>query len=91
MVGDDAGGVAACVGGEDWKVDAPHFGQYAKPGFISALQFGQNFFCGANERPQPLQKVSPSSYGVLQLGQRNLLAGTYCGVEGGTYCGVDGM
>jgi hypothetical protein len=72
-------------------VEAPQFGQNARPGLISALQLGQSVFCGASERPQPLQNVSPSSYGVLQFGQRNVplaVDGTYCGVVG-TYTGTD--
>ena len=65
-------GIAACVPESDWKTDVPHLGQKATPGLISNLQLGQMFFCcGASERPQPLQNVSPASYGVLQLGQRS--------------------
>jgi hypothetical protein len=64
---------------------APQFGQNARPGLISALQLGQSVFFGASERPQLVQYVSPSSYGVLQFGQRNAplaVDGTYCGAEG---------
>ena len=66
-------GAAACVPVCALKIDVPHFGQKATPGLISNLQLGQIFFCcGASERPQPLQNVSPASYGVLQLGQRSV-------------------
>jgi hypothetical protein len=52
------GKMVAEEGEPDWNVEAPHFGQKANPGLISALQFGQSVF---NDRPQPLQNVSPSS------------------------------
>ena len=55
------GGIACCVGGCAWNVEAPQLGQNARPGLISALQLGQSVFLGASERPQPLQNVSPSS------------------------------
>jgi hypothetical protein len=74
------GGIACCVAGCAWNVEAPQFGQNARPGLISALQLGQSVFFGASELPQPLQNVSPSSYGVLQFGQRNVpltVDGTY--------------
>jgi len=74
------GGVACCVGGSAWNVEAPQFGQNARPGLISALQLGQSVFFGASEWPQPLQNVSPSSKGGLQLGQRKVtlaVDGTY--------------
>src|SRR5260370_5752896 len=86
--GDARGGIAACVPETDWKADDPHFGQKATPGLISNLQLEQIFFCcGASERPQPLQNVSPASYGVLQLEQRS--DGVYTGV--GDMDGVDGV
>ena len=52
------------------KVVAPQRGQKETPDFNSLLQFGQYTFAAVNERPQPVQKVSPRSYGVLQCAQR---------------------
>jgi hypothetical protein len=54
-----------------WNVDAPHLGQKDAPGLTSELQLEQYNRGGVKERPQPEQKVSPASYGVLQLLQRS--------------------
>ncbi len=61
MVGAGAGvegKMVACEGELAWNVEAPHFGQKASPGLISALQFGHSVF---SDFPHPLQNVSPSS------------------------------
>jgi hypothetical protein len=64
-------------------VEAPQFGQKEALGFNSAWQLGQYVFDCFNERPQPEQNVSPSSYGVLQLGQRNVVFGAAVDVGAG--------
>ncbi len=65
-------------------MEAPQFGQKDVLGFNSAWQLGQDVFGCFNERPQPEQNASPSSYGVLQLGQRNVVFGAAVGVGAGT-------
>jgi hypothetical protein len=64
-------------------VEVPQFEQKDVFGFNSAWQFEQYIFCCFNDCPQPVQNVSPSSYGVLQLAQRNCL-----GAAGGVGVGA---
>jgi len=67
--GRDAGcAFCACEIAE--KVVAPQRGQKAVPALSSLLQFEQYTFAVTKGRPQPVQKVSPRSYGVLQFAQR---------------------
>src|SRR5215469_15902335 len=76
MVGCTGVGVGRGAGCAFWaletaeKVVVPQRGQKEAPDFSSLLQFGQYTFAAVNGRPQPVQKVSPRSYGVLQCAQR---------------------
>lgn len=90
-------GCAFCAFETTEKVVVPQRGQKETPDFSSLLQFGQYTFAAVNGRPQPVQKVSPRSYGVLQCVQRygdetgagdgNAL--TILGGGDGTYIGSD--
>jgi hypothetical protein len=90
-----AGRGAGCAFETAENVVAPQRGQKEAPDFSSLLQFEQYTFAAVKGRPQPEQKVSPRSYGVLQFEQRvpdeaddgnelTILAG-----DGGTYIGSD--
>ena len=68
--GPGAGRGADCAFETAENVVAPQRGQKEAPDFSSLLQFEQYTFGAAKGRPQPEQKVSPRTYGVLQFGQR---------------------
>lgn len=94
-----AGRGAGCAFGVLEKVVAPQRGQNEAPDFNSLLQFEQYIFAAVNGRPQPVQKVSPGSYGVLQFGQCDCDETAYgaddelttCADGGGRYLGSDGV